>query len=231
MCDFGGPSGAEEGAQGQIADFSRTLNANYQTIFGEQQGTIGRLNSVLSQIQSGETGPGFGGAENAALISKIQNEGAAQARNVTQAVQDRTAGQVFNGMTDSSGLARTSAINKQIQEQAASAAATSTAQQLAAETAANYGQGRRNAETTASGLASLAGLENPNAAAGATIEANKQAFDQADKIQQEKVAQTQGIIGAVTGAGLEALTGGLSNIGSPGGGNPFKQFLSGTVGL
>jgi len=223
MCDFGGPSGAEEGAQGQIADFSRTLDANYQTLFGEHQATLGRLQSTLSQIQSGETGPGFGGAENAALISKIQNEGAAQARNVVQAVQDRSAGQVFNGQTDSSGLARTSAINKQIQEQASSAAATSTAQQLAAETAANFGQGRRNAETTASGLAQLAGLESPDAAASATISANKSSFDQASKIQDQK-QQAMKMIGGIAQAGLGALSGGLGNLDMTGGSSPFEQF-------
>src|SRR5258708_2482001 len=179
MCTFGGASGAETAAQGQIADFSKTLNANYSTLFGEQQATLGRLQSTLSQIQSGETGPGFGGAENAALISQIQNQGAATARNVTQAVQDRAAGQVFNGQTDSSGLARTSAINKQIGEQASSAAATNTANALTAETAANFAQGRQNAVQTASGLSTLAGIQNPNAAASGTIEANKQSFEQA----------------------------------------------------
>lgn len=229
MCDFGGPSGAEEGAQGQIADFSKTLDANYQTIFGEQQATVGRLQSVLSQIQSGETGPGFGGAENAALISQIQNQGAAAARDTAQAVIDRSAGRVFNGQTDTSGLARTSAINKQIQEEAASKAATATAGALSAETAANYAQGRKNAETTASGLSTLAGIENPNAAASSTIEANKVSFDQAAKIQQQKQQATQ-MVGGIAEAGLGILGGGIGNLDTTGSSTPFEQvqnFLSG----
>lgn len=229
MCNFGGPSGSEEGLQGQSADFAKTLDANYATLFGEQQATVGRLQSVLGQIQSGETGPGFGGGENAALISQIQNQGAAAARNTTQAVQDRTSGQVFNGQTDSSGLARTSAINKQIQEQAGSAAATNTANALSAETAANFGQGRRNAETAASGLSTLAGIQSPNASAEAGISSNKNSFDQASKIQQQQ-SQMMSMVGGLVQSGLGALSGGLGNLdmtGNSTGGEQAMNFLSG----
>jgi len=221
FCMYCGPSGEEEGLQANSADFARTLDANYSESFANQQDVLQHLQAKINQISSGQTGPGFSGEENAALISGIQNQGAAQERNVTQAVMDRSAGQVFDGMTDSSGLARASAINKQIQERASSAAATNTANALNAETAANFGQGRANAVTAASGLTALAGQYGgaADASMSGAINENAQSFGQANKINQEKNAMAADIMGAVTGAaktGLSFASGGLSNLGDGG---------------
>jgi hypothetical protein len=218
MC---GPSSQEEGLQASSSSFANTLQGAYSTLFPQQQATLAQLNSKLSQISSGETGPGFSGAEDAARTSQIVNQGAADARNVTQAVQDRGAGQVFGGEGDSSGLARTSAINKQVQEQASSAAAGRTSNALTNLTAENYAQGRENAKVAANGFDILAGLQNPTPYANEAISENSQSFGQADKINQEKNQMQSDIAGLVTGVaktGLGLATGGISNLFGIGGG-------------
>jgi len=227
-----GPSGEEEGLQGNSADFSRTLEGAFNTSFANQQDALQSLQTTINQIKSGQTGPGFSGEENAALISGIENQGAAAARNTVQAAQDRTSGQVFNGQTDSSGLARTSAIAKQIQEQAGSAAATNTANALNAETAANFDQGRKNAVTAASGLTALAGQYGgaADASMSGAINENNASFQQANKINQEKGAMMADIAGLATGAvktGLSFASGGLSNLGD--GGWDAGAFFQGGV--
>jgi hypothetical protein len=215
-----GPSSEEETISGEQSNLASTLKANYNTVFGEQQQTMDQLNSTLNKISTGQTGLGFSAAEDAARQSQIINQGAASARNATQAAQDFAAGHTFNGSTDSSGLARESGINQQIRETAQSQADTNTANQLTKLTAANYDQGRANVDRTAAGLATLAQIQNPNPVAGAAGSELNSAFGSADKINQENNAVEADIAGAVTGAaktGLSFASGGLSNLG-PGSG-------------
>jgi hypothetical protein len=222
-----GPSPEEETISGEQSSLASTLRGNYNTVFGEQQQTMDQLNSTLNKISTGDTGLGFSAAEDAARQSQIINQGAANARNATQAAEDFSAGKTFNGSTDSSGLARTGGIAQQVRETAQSQADTNTANQLTKLTAANYDQGRANVDRTAAGLATLAQIQNPNPVAGAAGSELNSAFGSADKINQENNAVEADIAGAVTGAaktGLSFASGGLSNLG-PGSG--VGDFFSG----
>lgn len=216
MCTFGGPSSSEQTIAGQESSLGETLRGNYNTVFGEDQATLQALNSQLSQIRTGQTGLGFSAAEQSAREGQIINQGAANARNATQAAQDFGAGKTFNGSTDSSGLARTSGINQQIRETAQSQAETQTAGALTNLTAENYGQGRANADRSAAGLATLAGLENPNPVASAAGSELGSAFGSAKSIQDQKIAETQGAIGLATSIGLDAATFGAGALGGGG---------------
>jgi hypothetical protein len=212
MCTFGGPSSTEEMIAGQESSLASTLRGNYNTVFGEQQDTMKALDSQLRQIRTGQTGLGFSAAEQSVREAQIINQGGANARNAAQAAQDFGAGKTFNGSTDSSGLARQSGINQQIRETAQSQAETQTANQLTNLTAENYGQGRENAARSAAGLATLAGLENPNPAASAAGSELGAAFGSAEKIQQAKIAETQGAIGLATSIGMDAATFGAGTL-------------------
>src|SRR5579863_4066900 len=97
MCDFGGPSEQEKSLEASTAGLDATLQANYGTLFGEQQDTMMQINSELQQIRSGQTGPGFGAAELAAKTSQIQDTTAAGVRNAQQVAENQGAGQVFGG--------------------------------------------------------------------------------------------------------------------------------------
>jgi hypothetical protein len=208
-----GPSGAEEGVAAQQGSLASTLAGDFNTQFADQQGTLSQLQSRINQI--GNTGPGFSGAEDAARTSQIVNQGAADAAHTTQAVQDRGAGQVFGGEGDSSGLARTSAINKQIGEQAASASAARTANALTDLKAQDYAQGRANNAAAINAWDVLAGRQNPLGYGEAAGQNFGTAFGEQDKINQENNAAQADALGLITGAakaGLGLATGGITNL-------------------
>jgi len=222
-----GPSGEEQGLEASSSSFSRTLQGAYQTLFGQQQGTLAQLNSRLNQIASGTTGPGFGADELNAKTSQIVNQAAANARNVEQAESNLSAGQVFAGQSDTSGLARASAIRQQLTGEAESAAETQKANALENLTATNYAQGRENAIRTVGGLQTLAGLESPTPYASEAVNENQAAFGQANKINQENNQKWSDIAGGITGlvkTGLSFASGGLANMGE---GSGIGDFFSG----
>lgn len=232
MCNFfGGASSAEQGNAAAETSLAKSLQADFGTRFGEQSKTMQDLTSVISQIQSGNTGPGFGATEEAARTSNIINQGAAEARNVSQAVADKGAGQAFGN--NSSGQA--SAIRAQLNQKALSAASADTSNALIKNTAENYQQGRINASQTAGGLEQLAGIENPEAFASGASAANTSAFQMNDKINQEN--SSGGLFGSLLTAGVglagKALTGGIGNLDTTGGssgGEQVKNFFSGAFG-
>jgi hypothetical protein len=228
MCKmFGGPSREEETLAGQESNLAQDLLANYKEQYGKREDVLRQLGGEISRIQSGNTGPGFGGAENAALISDIQNKGAAAARNAIQATQERAAGQRFQGVTDSAGLARAAAIRQQVNAAITTGAEIRTANALNAETAANYEQGRRNAAATASGLATLAGEYTPLQYASGASAATQSAFGMQHEINKEKAERAAAIGGLVKkgiGMAAGAVTGGLA----AGGG--FWDILKGAAG-
>ena len=220
-----GPSGEEQGLEASSSSFSRTLQGAYQTLFGQQQGTLAQLNSRLNQIASGTTGPGFGADELNAKTSQIVNQAAANARNVEQAESNLSAGQVFAGQSDTSGLARASAIRQQLTGEAESAAETQKANALENLTATNYAQGRENVADL-QGLPD-GGLESPTPYASEAVNENQAAFGQANKINQENNQKWSDIAGGITGlvkTGLSFASGGLANMGE---GSGIGDFFSG----
>jgi hypothetical protein len=61
-----GPTNAEQDLQNSSSGFSKTLQSTFGDSLANQNVALGKLNSVLSQIQGGTTAQGFGPEENAA---------------------------------------------------------------------------------------------------------------------------------------------------------------------
>lgn len=224
-----GPSSSEQGLSAQEASLSSSLLANYKEEYGAQQDTLKQLTSEISQIRSGNTGPGFGATENAALRSDIINQGAASARNTEQAVANAGAGQNFGG----GDAGRVSAVRQAINAGVEGRASADTSNALLRENQANYATGRQNAMQTVGGLESLAGFQDPKQYASLASNTGQAAFGDAGKIRELQDAH-EGGIGALIGSGLKLATGfatgGLSMLGS---GESFgegaKDFFKGGV--
>lgn len=212
---FGGPTKEEKSLEAQQASLASTMAANYGTVFSEDQKTIGAMVAELGQLQSGQTGPGFGGAEEASRVAQIQNNAAAAARNTAQAVRQATAGQ-GGGAGDSSGIA--SGVRRQLTEEAASSATANENNALLANTSENYATGRAVAAQTIGGLQALSGQLNPNAAGAGATNAGTAAFNEASTIEQQQAAADAAMWGTITGgigAASSILTGGLSKLAGP----------------
>lgn len=194
---FGGSTGEERGLEAQTSSLSRSLEASYTQAFADQKDALTQLQSEISQIRSGQTGPGFGADELAARTSQIVNQAGAGARNVEQAEAGLGAGQIFGGQQDASGLARASAIRKQQTGEALSAAETQKAGALENLTAQNYAQGRANALQTAGGLEALSGVYGGRAgqSLSGSLSAESTAFGQENQIRQQEAARMQSIMG------------------------------------
>lgn len=217
MCDlFGGPSQGEQTAYQETSALSQSLLSNFRQQYAQQQSTLGQLEGEISRIQTGQTGPGFSGEENAALRSEIVNQGAAAARNAIQA--NRSVGSGATGTL-------TSGINAQVEGQIGAITGTDTANQLLKETTANYAQGRENAIRAASAFQTMYNSFNPTAYAGMAGQELGQQFTEADKINQEKIARSQAIAGLVEKVGLGAATFGAGGIAALGSGESFGEGL------
>lgn len=213
MCNlFGGPSGEEQGLEAQGSALSKTLNADFTQRFAQQNDVLSQLQSEISQIRSGRTGPGFGADELAARTSQIVNQAGANARNVEQAEANQSAGQIFDGRGDASGLARASAIRQQLTGEAESASETQKSNALENLTAANYATGRENAVKTAAGLEALSGQLTPSTYSAQTGQMIGQTFGQADKINQEQIARSQAIAGLIEKGVMGAATFGMGGM-------------------
>jgi hypothetical protein len=230
---FGGADSEQKGLEAQASGLSRSLQANYGTEFADQQDALKMLNSTIQRISSGQTGPGFGADELAARTGQIVNQSGANARNVEQAEANQSAGQIFGGQQDSSGLARASAVRQQLTGEAESAAETQKSNALENLTAQNYQQGRVNAAQTAGGLEALAGQYGGAAgtALSGSLAANKEAATQENQIYQEN-NQASALVGGLLKAGVgiagSAITGGISNLGD--GGWDLGAFAKGAAG-
>src|SRR6266446_7714037 len=241
MCNlFGGASSEETGLQAADSGLSRSLESHYNTAFADQLDSLNMLKSTIQRISSGQTGPGFSADELSARTSEIVNQAGANAKNVEQALADQSAGQIFGGTQDASGLARASAVRQQLNQQALSASETQKSNALLNLKAADYTQGRENAARTAAGLEALSGAYGGAAsgALGGRLTAGKEAFSEAHQINQENQQASQmlgGLIKAGVGIGGSFLTGGLSNLGSGEGfgegvGDFFKGGMSALSG-
>lgn len=229
MCDmFGGPSSAENATLQSQTNLSNALWSNFNQQYQQQQGVLQQLQAQIGRIQSGQTGPGFSGAENAARIALIQNTTAAQARNAVQAARSVGAG---TQSSTAGNLERQAGINQQVTGQIEAKVGAQGANELLAEQAENFATGRENAYKTAGALQQLAGTYNPAQYGQLTGSSLGQQFSQADKINQENIARSQAIAGLVTKVGLGAATFGVGGIGALGAGESVGEagsdFLAG----
>jgi hypothetical protein len=214
----GGPSSQEQGIQAQTESLNNLLQANYSRTFGQSEQALSRLQTELNLIQSGQTGPGMGAEELSARRSDIVNQAAAEARNVQQQVQDRGAGQVFAGSQDASGLARTTGIQRELGEQASSAAERDKANALINLKAQDYALGRTQAAQTVGGLEALSGAYRGLAgeSQSGALQAGQSAFGEASQINKENLQKGSllgGLLKTGLGLGTSFVTGGLSNLG------------------
>jgi hypothetical protein len=223
---------ATTAAQQQQTAFANQLMGIYQTQLSQQQSV---LKTLLPQLQAMATNPqGFGATEYAALQSQIVNSTGAQYSNaakseaqqfattneaglpsgVEQSVQANLAGQASGAVaSQSTGLAIS---NAQLQQQ----------QQQFALSGLNQIQ---------SGIGSQAGQSGGQVNTGLAGSANtaNQEFQQAQAINNQG-SVWQNILGGITGAGLNFVTGGLTGIANqvgPAGATTAQQFQAGAGGV
>lgn len=223
MCDmFGGPSYAEKAALQSQTQLAQAMWSNFQQQYQQQQGVLKNLQTEIGRIQSGQTGPGFSGEENADRIALIRNTTAAEARNAVQAARSVGAG---TQVSPTGGMTRQSGINQQVTGQIYSKIGATGANALIAENAENFAQGRENAYRTVGGLQALSGQYNPSTYSGQEEGALGQEFQMADKIHQEEVQRSQAIFGAATKLAMGAATFGAGGIGALGAGESVGEGL------
>jgi hypothetical protein len=218
MC---GPSTAEQGIMGQERGFMSTLMGNYNTNFQEQQSVLNHLNGVLQPIiEAGPNQTGFSASEKAALnTSAIDTTGAATA-HAERAIANETAGRSDSGNVGEAGNVEA------LKAGAASAGAGELAGEELGITEADYATGRANFNTAVGAEEGVAGQFNPVGTAGAANEANKNAFSEADTIQQQINQEQADIAGGVTDLAMAGASGGAGAM--DGGG--FSGFLKGFGG-
>jgi hypothetical protein len=196
-----GPSGAQKNLAGEQSAFFQNLMSSYQQNFGEQQGIFSSLTKALSPIlEAGPNQQGFSAAENAALTGQAINATAANARNA-QVVAASSAG-------GNTGV--TTGGQKQLQAEIASRAGVGLSGAENQINLTNAELGRQNFFNAESGLAGVAGLENPVGYAGQANNAGGQAFNEATTIQNMTNQEQADIGGAVAGLALAPFTGGAS---------------------
>jgi hypothetical protein len=191
MC---GPSGSQEATANQSQDFSTMLMNNYGTLFNGQQKVLDSIGQSLNPIvAAGPSQQGFSGAELSNLQTQAINNSGAAAKNAEQAARTFGAGEGGGG---TSGV--TSGITKQIESGIASQQAGNLGAEQTQIQQANYNQGNQNYWRAQGGEQALAGLENPNGAAGSSIAAGNEAFGQETQINTENNAEAQDIAGFAT---------------------------------
>jgi hypothetical protein len=227
MCQmFGGPSVQEEQNADQTQSFANVLNSDFSTQFQGQQNALGVLQNYTQRIATGDTGRGFSPELHADLANQIVNQGAANARNITQATQNAGAGQIFQGSTDTSGLARARGTSLQLKEQALSGAANQTATGLNNLNIADVNAGRENLLNATTQQQGVVKKFDPTSYARLAGGELQQAGADYTHINQEKTEKAQAIAKLAMSAVTMAATGGIGGIagmGAMGGG--FGGFL------
>jgi hypothetical protein len=189
------------------------LQSSYGTNFGAQQGILSNLTDVLNPIaEAGPNQEGFSGAEKSALNASAINTNAANYKNAATVVAGGEAGAGGNTYAPTGG-----------QQQVAATIASNAAQNLSGTenqiTQADYAQGRQNFGNAVSGLEGVAGQYNPNATGGLALNANENAFGQANAINTESNAWLGDVTGLIGGLGGAAISAGLGGRGSGSGNN------------
>lgn len=195
-----GPSSAEKQLQGQEVGLSQSLDQYLRTNYGEQQALLGDLTNYLNPIAAaGPNQTGYSAPELAAMNTAAINNAGGNYANAARAVGA--------GMSRGEGDV-TSGINAQVKGALAGQSAGQLAGTENAITQANYAQGNQNWQNAMSGLGGIAQQESPLGYISGANNANAQAFNQANTIQQQQQAQMSDIFSsalalpsAITGFG------------------------------
>ena len=184
--------------------FYKTLNDQYNTVFGQNQAITGALTSIFTPIlQAGPGQQGFSAAQDTAMRTQNTENVAtdyAQAQRATAQVLAAKGG--GNTFLPSSTTANILAGN-------ANAAAATRAQGENQITQQNYQQGYQNWQTAANVLGSTAGLLNPTGYAGVANTAGQNASTSATALATSQFAPWGAAIGAL-GSVAGAAAGGYA---------------------
>jgi N-acetyl-beta-hexosaminidase len=209
MC---GPSNQQKQIGAQEQSFTNTLQSNYNQYFGNQSETLSKLNNIFTPIaEAGPDQQGFGPQELAALNTSA-GEGVGQNyAKATQALNTNLSARGGGNEFLPSGA------QDQLKAALASAGANQMSQEQLGITKANYDQGRANFGNATAGLNALAQEYNPNAIAGQTTDASKNAFGDATEIQQMQNQKESAIAGGIASLAMGAATFGAGALTNGGG--------------
>ena len=198
---MGGPSDTQIELQKEQMDFYKTLQSEYQTVFGQNQAILKSLTSSFEPIlKAGINQEGFSEAELNALNSAAVT-GSGQAYSAAEkAVGNKLAAEGGGNTFIPSGA------KEQIHEQLASSAAKNLGNQELGITEANYATGRQNYLEAANILGGVASQYNPTGYAGAATNAGSAAGTTANQIAQEQNSWLNAVIGGVSGLAGAAAT-------------------------
>lgn len=195
-------------ANGQ-QDFYKTLSANYNQQFANQNAILGTLQKSLNPIvQGGPNQFGFSKAETNNLNSQALQGTGQQFRNASKSLGEAQAAQGGGNSYLPTGA--------QAQQQATLAAtgANQTSNQLMDIQAQGYQQGRNQYNAAIGQLGGVAGMFDPNGVAGAANTGGSDAFGSATKVAEMNNEASPwnlvgGLLGGAASAGLDAFTGGI----------------------
>lgn len=197
MC---GPTGQQKQISQAQQDMYSTLNTNYGTAFGQQQGLLNALTSTFQPIlQAGPFQAGYSPGQLTALNTSGSEKVAqnyAQAQQATARILAAQGG--GNNLLPSSVNANLLAANT-------NQAAAQRAGILNQNTLASYQQGYQNWQNAAGVLGNVASTLNPNAYAGQATGAGQAAATTANQIAQASMSPWTAAIGALGSLGGAAL--------------------------
>jgi len=196
-------SDAQKQAQAQQNAFNQQLMDTFKTQFGEQQAILSVLTPQLEGMASNPEG--FGATEYAALQAKIVNDTGAQYSNVAKEQAREFA------TTNEAGLP--SGVQAQVQANLAGAAAGQVAGESSQLAIANEQLKQQQRDFALSNLGGLQGSLGGQSAAfsGQAGTGLQNAFQNASTVYNQG-GLWKNILSGVVGAGLDFVSGGLSNI-------------------
>jgi len=200
-----GSSAQQNSIAGSQQSFMSTLQNDYGTAFSGQQNILdGLTKSMNSTLAGGPSQFGFSAAENTALKTTATSSIAQSYQNQKQAAGAAAAAAGGGGAVLPNGS------QGQTQAELASQAAQSQSNALLGIQEAGYKQGNANYKEAASGLTSVASLENPSGLASSANNAGEASMSSADAIQKADAAaspwaQVGGLVGSLGGAAISDI--------------------------
>jgi hypothetical protein len=189
-----GASAAQNQLSQEQANFYQELSANYATVFPEQQSILASLTSEFTPIlNAGPNQTGFSAPEEAALRTQASDTTARAAQEADVALGGKEA-----SMGDAS---IPSGAKLQLESGLLNSAAEENAGLQNQITQEDYAVGRENFLNAAGALDTAAGLQNPNAFAGAATSAGSAANTTMNDITQENQAWMGPVFGMLGGIG------------------------------
>lgn len=225
-----GASASQKDLAASQAALAKTLTANYNQNFANQQAVLSAVRAVYDPIlNAGPSQFGFAKPEETAYRTQASEDTARNYASAATAVRNRMAAQGGGNSLLPSGA------EADIEAQIASAAAAAESNKQLDITKAGYAVGRERFDKATNAEMSAAGMYNPLGYAGAASSTTSSAFDMADKIQQENQS-IWGTVGGLAGGLLGSIAGPLGTsiggkLGGMIGGKKNDPFGPGDIGF